>query len=76
MQPAENTSFQIGYFIEGRGNKKFHIVDARTLQSAYDTEVDGEINLWVDPHVEMSSSMKRESNKRKREKRKCRMKLF
>ena len=76
MQPAENTSFQIGYFIEGRGNKKFHIVDARTLQSAYDTEVDGQINLWVDPHVEMSSSMKKESNKRKREKRKCRMKLF
>ena len=45
MQPAENTYFQIGYFIEGRGNKKIHIVDARTLQSTYDTEVDGPISL-------------------------------
>ena len=76
MQPDENTYFQIGYFIEGRDNKKFHIVDARTLQSTSDTEVDGQISLWVDPHVEMSLSMKKESNKRKREKRKCRMKLF
>lgn len=37
MHPAVNTYFQIVYFIEGRGNKKLHKVDACTLQSAYDT---------------------------------------
>ncbi|CAH3141513.1 unnamed protein product [Porites evermanni] len=41
MFPAQNTNFQLGYFVESRRNKKFRIVDRCTLQSLYDTQVVG-----------------------------------
>ena len=51
--PAQNTNFQLGYFVEGRRNKKFHIADRCTLQSAYDAQVNGKLSLWVDRHIQM-----------------------
>lgn len=58
MFPAQNTNFQLGYFVESRRNKKFRIVDRCTLQSLYDTQVSGKLSLWVDQHIQMLLEIK------------------
>ena len=50
LKPAIGTNFKLGYIVEGRGNKRFDIVDKTTLQQAYSLESNGPICLWVDPH--------------------------
>ena len=35
IAPARTTNFKFGYFVEGRGNRKFDIVDEQTLKQAY-----------------------------------------
>ena len=35
LRPATTTAFKMGYFIEGRGMRKFDIVDQTTLEQAY-----------------------------------------
>ena len=69
LHPAKSPSFKLGYFVEGRGNKKFDIVDGRTLQLALDMEVDGRINLWVDPHAGEPKLQKEKTKKNKKRKR-------
>ena len=70
--PAQNTNFQLGYFVEGQINKKFHMVDRCTLQSAYDAQVNGKLSLWVDRHIQNASGRSSEkgrktgNNKKKR----------
>lgn len=64
MFPAKSTNFQLGYFVESRGNKKFRIVDRCTLQSAYDTQVSGKLSLWVDHHIQMLLDIKVERDER------------
>ena len=39
LHPTKSPSFKLGYFIEGRGNKKIDIVDGRTLQLAREMEI-------------------------------------
>ena len=52
IAPAKTTNFKCGYFMEGRGNRKFDIIDDVTLQKAYeDTSNLKRICLWVDPHT-------------------------
>lgn len=51
LSPSEDCSFKIGYFIEGRGNRKMDIVDEKSLKQAYDrASVDKRVTLWIDPH--------------------------
>lgn len=51
LAPAEDCSFRIGYFVEGRGNRKMDIVDEKTLKQAYErASVDRRVTLWIDPH--------------------------
>ena len=54
----------MGYFIEGRRNKKFDTVDRKTLQTAYESQVGGKLNIWVDPN-EKTGSTSKESGKEK-----------
>ena len=37
VSPATDINFKIGYFVEGRGNRKFDIIDEITLAQAYDS---------------------------------------
>lgn len=68
IQPAKTTSFKLGYFIEGRGNKKFDIVDQQTLKAAYDSagsKVGGKVHIWVDPHKIVETTSKPAASKEK-----------
>lgn len=64
LAPTTSINFKMGYFVEGRGNKKFDIVDEKTLQQAYDNAAVRRITLWVDPHTPLVqvSSGKRKAN--------------
>ena len=52
LAPAVTSDFPFGYFLEGRGNKRFQIITEDTLAQAYDTiKEDGRLCLWADPHA-------------------------
>ena len=51
LSPTTDINFKLGYFVEGRGNRKFDIVDENTLQQAYDKATNRRITFWVDPHT-------------------------
>ena len=66
LHPAQDTNFRLGYFIDGRGNKKFNIIDQNTLKSAYETHMNRRLSLWVDPHYQVQP-LKTTKKKRKHE---------
>ena len=51
LSPTTDLNFKLGYFVEGRGNRKFDIIDESSLAQAYDNAVNRRITLWVDPHT-------------------------
>lgn len=65
IRPADTTDFKIGCFIEGRGNKRYDIVDSSTLKQAYNSGKHGRFSLWVDPHVSVDGSQKGKRKKGK-----------
>ena len=59
---AKTTDFKLGYFIEGRGNRKFDIVDA---MQAYKVNAANKVCLWVDPHTRHAAGNVKHDNKRR-----------
>lgn len=67
VTPAQTINFKLGYFVEGKGNRKFDIVDQDTLKQAYANGTASNnmrITLWVDPHTPVVTATK---TKKKRE---------
>jgi hypothetical protein len=64
LAPTMSINFKMGYFVEGRGNRKFDIIDKKTLKQAYDNATIPRITLWVDPYTPLVqvSSGKRNAN--------------
>lgn len=58
VAPATTTdTFEMGYLVEGQGNKKFKIIDETTLKQAFDCE---RVCLWVDPYIEQDQPRKKQ----------------
>ena len=64
LHPRSDINYKLGYFVEGRGNKKFDIIDEKTLSQAYEKANHGRITLWVDPHTPLICSKVQTSRKR------------
>lgn len=64
IAPARTTNFKFGYFVEGRGNRKFDIVDEQTLKQAYqEYSTFKRVCFWVDPHTPQSSETTRKAKR-------------